>query len=261
MGSHHKPLAKASRGNSKAARGCAHERTQPRTAWVELGAITGLHTAPQHSVAPPTSAARHSATTSKATEIAAAFFSDKCLPMPPAAPTSATQESMLRVFFSFSLPTVIITMFKFETTPSCSILVTICPSALALSLPRSSPSVRQTSHREASAEATRDWPKICKLWATASKKQVPPKVSACMLANNESSFWPAWPFNAGMATMCTRPPKPTTPTRSQSRTWSHRMRRTHATHVSNRESEVPVSCDNMERLQSKQKTTTFGAAG
>mmetsp|Transcript_62974 Transcript_62974/g.184676 ORF Transcript_62974/g.184676 Transcript_62974/m.184676 type:complete len:277 (+) Transcript_62974:261-1091(+) len=152
-------------------------------------------------------------------------------------------------------------MFRFGgASPLSRARVTSSPCALSRRLPRSSPSVRQTSQRCAPAGARPGWPSCCRHCATASKKHVPPSSCAWRPAIRASRCAPPTPLAVGAMTVSTCAPKPTTPTRSQSRTWSLRMRRTQVTQVPKRVRLVPVSCESIERLQSRQKTTTFGGS-
>mmetsp|Transcript_131897 Transcript_131897/g.422315 ORF Transcript_131897/g.422315 Transcript_131897/m.422315 type:complete len:506 (-) Transcript_131897:3076-4593(-) len=237
-------------------RTCGRERAEPG-----VGSTLQTSTVPiprQHSVAPPKSAERISATTLKAVVMAAAFFSERCCAKPPVAATRSTQPSMTRTFFSLSLPTVIMTMFRLGGGVVSSARVTSSPFKFSRRLPKSSPSVRQTSHRGASACARPACPSCWRHCRTASKKVVPPSICACRLAIFASTCAPPTPLAVGGTTVSTCAPKPTTPTRSWLRTWSRKMRRMQATQVWNRFKLVPVSWESIERLQSKQKITTFG---
>mmetsp|Transcript_11691 Transcript_11691/g.24687 ORF Transcript_11691/g.24687 Transcript_11691/m.24687 type:complete len:211 (+) Transcript_11691:71-703(+) len=176
-------------------------------------------TNPQHSVAPPTSAASMiSATTSKALPMAPASRSEKCLPRPPVAVTRFTQDSMTCTLAALRAPTVIIITLKWRGFPASSIRVTNSPLALSRRLPRSSPSVRQTSQRAASGEASPGLSKSMRHSATASKKHVPPAVSGRKAPMRASTVPKSFPFLVGGTTVSTLWPKQTMPTWSQSRT-------------------------------------------
>mmetsp|Transcript_48698 Transcript_48698/g.140033 ORF Transcript_48698/g.140033 Transcript_48698/m.140033 type:complete len:274 (-) Transcript_48698:1264-2085(-) len=175
-----------------------------------------------------------------------------CLPTPPFAFTCPTQDSINCTFCFLSDPTVIMIMLRSEGCRCDNIFETTCPHEFSARLPKSSPSVRHTSHREGQLAVVNS----CKDLATASKKQVPPMVSGRNCSMRLSRSLPALPaICVGGTTTSTLLPKPTTATESTLRTWFFKMLRTHAEQVAKRDSDVPVSRESIEQLLSRQKTT------
>mmetsp|Transcript_51808 Transcript_51808/g.150671 ORF Transcript_51808/g.150671 Transcript_51808/m.150671 type:complete len:242 (-) Transcript_51808:3592-4317(-) len=181
-----------------------------------------------------------------------------CLPTPPAATTCPTHELISWTVCDFSRPTVIMIMFRSDSCRSARNLVTIWPREFSGRLPRSSPSVRQTSHFDCCLASLSSLRHV----ATASKKQVPPATSGFSAASVDSRDLRPLALTVNGAKVSTREPKPTKPTASPLWTCFCKMRCTQAEHVAKRDMAVPVSCDIMEQLRSRQKiiARSVGAA-